>query len=285
MSPRRTIGQPTYGQRSDGGATLSDGLSHESIPPELLLAGSKASSQGWVRVCDGTGKVFYHGLSSGKITLERPEEFGEDNPVWADGVKKSPSLDHRMNSLNQSHRYTATDTTLSPAVWEVDSHGKLVSPHHIPSRSKLRQHSVIHDTDLDSSGVTDDTATVDHLHTLADQASGANPRKHGVEWKSHSGIRRAKGTGSIGRSLSCLIHTSRTCRDVDSIISHSGHYVAWESLVDSPKHRPFPLSLHLHLSLACQVTNFVSNFYSSRISFFPCFQGLFMMFRVVNFEL
>lgn len=53
--------------------------------PELWLSGSKASSQGWVRVCDGTERVFYHCIDSGKITLERPADFGDDNPIWADG--------------------------------------------------------------------------------------------------------------------------------------------------------------------------------------------------------
>lgn len=53
--------------------------------PQLWLSGSKASRHGWVRVCDGTERVFYHSIDSGKITLERPADFGDDNPVWADG--------------------------------------------------------------------------------------------------------------------------------------------------------------------------------------------------------
>lgn len=53
--------------------------------PQLWLSGSKASRHGWVRVSDGTERVFYHSIDSGKITLERPTDFGDDNPVWADG--------------------------------------------------------------------------------------------------------------------------------------------------------------------------------------------------------
>ncbi len=53
--------------------------------PQLWLSGSKASRHGWVRVCDGTERVFYHSMENGKITLERPAEFGDDNPTWADG--------------------------------------------------------------------------------------------------------------------------------------------------------------------------------------------------------
>lgn len=53
--------------------------------PQLWLSGSKASRHGWVRVCDGTERVFYHSIDTGKITLERPADFGGDNPVWADG--------------------------------------------------------------------------------------------------------------------------------------------------------------------------------------------------------
>lgn len=53
----------------------------------LSLAGSRASRHGWVRVHDGTERVFYHGISTGKITLERPSDFGEGNPKWADGKK------------------------------------------------------------------------------------------------------------------------------------------------------------------------------------------------------
>ena len=34
---------------------------------------------------DGTERVFYHDMSNGKITLERPTEFGDDNPTWVDG--------------------------------------------------------------------------------------------------------------------------------------------------------------------------------------------------------
>eukprot|EP00903_Cladosiphon_okamuranus_P011608 g10918.t1 len=62
----------------------SSGSSH---PGELWLSGSKASRHGWVRVCDGTERVFYHSIDNGKITLERPADFGDDNPVWADGTE------------------------------------------------------------------------------------------------------------------------------------------------------------------------------------------------------
>lgn len=54
--------------------------------PQLWLSGAKASRRGWVRVSDATEKVFYHSIASGKITLERPVDFGDDNPTWADGV-------------------------------------------------------------------------------------------------------------------------------------------------------------------------------------------------------
>lgn len=54
---------------------------------ELWLSGSKASRRGWVRVSDGAERVFYHSIGNGKITLERPEHFGTDEPTWADGAK------------------------------------------------------------------------------------------------------------------------------------------------------------------------------------------------------
>lgn len=52
---------------------------------QLVLSGSMASRNGWVRVSDGTGRVFYHSIDTGNITLERPPRFGDDNPTWADG--------------------------------------------------------------------------------------------------------------------------------------------------------------------------------------------------------
>lgn len=62
----------------------SDGSSHPD-EQQLWLSGSKASRHGWIRVCDATERVFYHSIDSGIITLERPADFGDDNPVWADG--------------------------------------------------------------------------------------------------------------------------------------------------------------------------------------------------------
>ncbi|CAM9218551.1 unnamed protein product [Ectocarpus sp. 13 AM-2016] len=59
----------------------------EDEQPELWLSGSKASRNGWVRVSDATERVFYHSIESGKITLERPAEFGDDDPAWADGTE------------------------------------------------------------------------------------------------------------------------------------------------------------------------------------------------------
>lgn len=61
---------------------------------ELWLAGRQASRGGWVRVSDGStdGRVFYQSVAAGEsgsgsniITLERPPNFGQDNPTWADG--------------------------------------------------------------------------------------------------------------------------------------------------------------------------------------------------------
>lgn len=76
------------GGEDDNSAMTSSGSSHSGEQkPQLWLSGSKASRHGWVRVCDGTERVFYHSIRSGKITLERPADFGDDNPVWADGKK------------------------------------------------------------------------------------------------------------------------------------------------------------------------------------------------------
>lgn len=61
----------------------------EEDQPQLWLSGSKASRHGWVRVSDATEKVFYHNITSGKITLERPVDFGDDNPTWTDGTRTS----------------------------------------------------------------------------------------------------------------------------------------------------------------------------------------------------
>lgn len=63
-----------------------DRAAHEEHEQDVWLSGSKASRSGWVRVSDATERVFYHHIGSGKITLERPEEFGDDNPTWADGM-------------------------------------------------------------------------------------------------------------------------------------------------------------------------------------------------------
>ncbi|CAM9169851.1 unnamed protein product [Ascophyllum nodosum] len=54
---------------------------------ELWIAGRQASRGGWVRISDGTERVFYHHNILGhspKITLERPPTFGQDDPTWAD---------------------------------------------------------------------------------------------------------------------------------------------------------------------------------------------------------
>ncbi|CAN0134436.1 unnamed protein product [Scytosiphon promiscuus] len=64
-----------------------DRVAHEGHETELWLSGSKASRHGWVRVSDATERVFYHSIESGKITLERPVDFGDDNPAWADGTE------------------------------------------------------------------------------------------------------------------------------------------------------------------------------------------------------
>lgn len=66
-----------------------DRVAHEEHETELWLSGSKASRHGWVRVSDATERVFYHSIESGKITLERPVDFGDDNPAWADGARKA----------------------------------------------------------------------------------------------------------------------------------------------------------------------------------------------------
>ncbi|CAN0231922.1 unnamed protein product, partial [Ectocarpus sp. 12 AP-2014] len=66
---------------------LSGSFCAEDEQPELWLSGSKASRHGWVRVSDATERVFYHSIGSGKITLERPAEFGDDDPAWADGTE------------------------------------------------------------------------------------------------------------------------------------------------------------------------------------------------------
>ena len=58
---------------------------------ELWIAGRQASRGGWVRISDGTERVFYHHNILGhspKITLERPPTFGQDDPTWADGMYK-----------------------------------------------------------------------------------------------------------------------------------------------------------------------------------------------------
>lgn len=69
---------------------------------ELWLAGRQASRGGWVRVSDGSpdGRVFYQSVAaasdagSNLITLERPPNFGLDNPTWADGEN------HRLMKAN-----------------------------------------------------------------------------------------------------------------------------------------------------------------------------------------
>lgn len=78
----------TISGEDDKSATPSAGSSDQQPQPQLWLSGSKASRHGWVRVCDGTERVFYHSIDTGKITLERPADFGDDNPVWADGKNK-----------------------------------------------------------------------------------------------------------------------------------------------------------------------------------------------------
>lgn len=71
---------------------------------ELWLSGSKASRRGWVRVSDGTERVFYHSIGTGKITLERPEHFGTDEPTWADGAKVTAYVHCTAHSLtNNTH--------------------------------------------------------------------------------------------------------------------------------------------------------------------------------------
>lgn len=63
---------------------------------ELWLAGRQASRSGWVRVSDGStgSRVFYQSVAeesdarSHIITLERPPNFGPDNPTWADGKNR-----------------------------------------------------------------------------------------------------------------------------------------------------------------------------------------------------
>lgn len=69
--------------QQDAAGLASSALDEEH---QLVLSGSTASRHGWVRVSDGTGRVFYHSISSGNITLERPPRFGDDNPTWADGT-------------------------------------------------------------------------------------------------------------------------------------------------------------------------------------------------------
>lgn len=74
------------GQKQKLGPEGEAGQLFDSQEYQLRLAGSTASRHGWVRVSDGTERVFYHNINSGKITLERPEHFGEDNPTWDDGA-------------------------------------------------------------------------------------------------------------------------------------------------------------------------------------------------------
>lgn len=79
----------------------------EDEQPELWLSGSKASRNGWVRVSDATERVFYHSIESGQITLERPAEFGDDDPAWADGTRKlHVCLMHTPYKLEHTNTHT-----------------------------------------------------------------------------------------------------------------------------------------------------------------------------------
>lgn len=72
---------------------------------ELWLSGSKASRRGWVRVSDGAERVFYHSIGTGKITLERPEHFGTDEPTWADGAKDTAYVHCTARALTNNYTH------------------------------------------------------------------------------------------------------------------------------------------------------------------------------------
>lgn len=96
------------------GAARSTGDSEElSQEEELWLSGSKASRHGWVRVSDGRERVFYHSIKSGKITLERPVNFGGSNPTWADGERLLSSCCAKLRLLMIDREESSRGTTQS----------------------------------------------------------------------------------------------------------------------------------------------------------------------------
>lgn len=66
---------------------------------ELILAGSKATKNSWLRVCDNSERTFFHNIRDDTITLERPLEFGDGNPMWADG-KQGAAQPHKSSRCN-----------------------------------------------------------------------------------------------------------------------------------------------------------------------------------------